>query len=139
MPNPVKGEVPLKLSDGREFVLTMDFEALVEAEGASNLPLPQLMAKAALGFVGAQRTLLFGALHRNHPEITVEDCSAIMLSEIDVATAALMKAIEAGFPAAKAAGGKEGANPPGPTSGRSGAKRASSPKPSGAKPRGRSR
>lgn len=135
MPNPIKGEVPLKLSDGRDFVLVMDFEALVEAESASNLPLPQLMARAGLGFVSAQRTLLYGALRRNHPDLTLEDCSAIMLTEIEKVTEALTKAMEAGFPEAKKSEDKDGANPPGKTSGGNGAKSAKTTKPSGGKRR----
>ena len=74
--NPVKGEVPLKLSDGREFVLVLDFEALVEAESAYGKPLAQVMADAATGFVGATRALLYGALRAKHPAVTRPHSSA---------------------------------------------------------------
>lgn len=134
--NPVKGEVPLTLSDGREFILVMDFEALVEAEGAAGQPLPNLMAQASLGFVGAQRSLLFGALRRHHSGVTLAECSEIMLSEINAAAPALTAAIEAAFPEAKE--GKDGKNPPGKTSGANGAKPDSTRKPSGKSRRPRS-
>ena len=32
MANPVKGEAPLVLSDGREFTLVLDMEAMLSAE-----------------------------------------------------------------------------------------------------------
>lgn len=140
MANAVKGEVSLKLPDGRSFVLVADFEALVEAESAANVPLPELMAKAGLGFIAAQRLLLLGVLRRHQPEITVEECSALLLQHLDLTSAALIKALELGFPDAKE--GKKGANPPrapaGKSSGASGAKRASTRKASGMPPRARS-
>src|SRR3546814_3437222 len=52
--NRLKGEAPLKLSDGREFVFHLDFDALVEAEQAYGKPLPRLMADASQGYVGAE-------------------------------------------------------------------------------------
>lgn len=138
MANAVKGQVELKLPDAREFILVADFEALVEAESAANMPLPELMAKAGLGFISAQRSLLYGALRRHHPDVTLEDCSALLLQHLDLTAAALIKALEAGFPDAKE--GKKGANPPraGKTSGSSGAKLASTQTPSGKQPRAHS-
>lgn len=135
--NPIKGEAPLKLSDGREYVLTLDFEALVEAEQAYGKPLPKLMADASVGFMGAVRALLFGALRAHHPDITAVETAEIIMSDFDAVGEALQAATQNGFP--KAEGKKSGnARPAGKTSGRNGAKPASTRKPSGARPRARS-
>jgi hypothetical protein len=128
MANPVKGEVPLGLSDGRVFVLVMDMEALVEAETAYGKPLQQVMADASKGFIGASRALLFGALRAKHPDVTLREASAMFMSDPDAAGEALTAAVEAGFPDAKAsAEGKarakpRGSLPSGKISGRSGVK-----------------
>jgi hypothetical protein len=130
MPNPIKGEVPLKLDDGREFVLVLDMEALVEAEAAYGRPLARMMADAQLGFVGAIRAMLFGALRYKHPETTLRDASTLFAEHPDAISDALEAATEAAMPTSE---GKEGANPPpvGKNSGPSGAKPARNPKPSG--------
>lgn len=135
--NPLKGEAPLKLGDGREFIFQLDFEALVEAEQAYGKPLPRLMADASQGYVGAVRALLLGGLRRHHPDFTADDATAIILTDFDAVATGMMAAVEAAFPKAE---GKESGNAgrTGATSGRDGAKRASTPKPSGSKPRARS-
>ena len=120
--NPVKGEVPLKLSDGREFVLVLDFEALVEAESAYGKPLAQVMADAATGFVGATRALLYGALRAKHPAVTLRDASALFLEHSDEVSAALEKAATAAIPDKASAEGNVGKPRRGKTSGASGAK-----------------
>lgn len=122
MANPVKGEVPLRLSDGRAFTLVLDFEALVQAESAYGKPLSQTMADASAGFVGALRALLYGALQANHPGVSLREASEIYLTNADAVTTALTEAGNAAMPTSKGDG--EGANPPGKNSGRSGAKRA---------------
>src|SRR5213595_2861188 len=137
MPNPVKGEVALQLSDGREFVLVMGFEALVAAETSYGKPIAELMKDAARGFLGASRAILFGALQARHPELTAGDAAAMLMSDSDAVTDALTAATEAAFPPAE---GKKGVNPPqaGKTSGASGARSAKTTTGSGAKPRARS-
>ncbi len=124
MSNPIRGETPLKLGDGREFTLVLDFEALVEAESAYGKPLAVLMSDAGAGFVGASRALLFGALRTKHPGVSLRDASAILQTDGDTVGTALTLAADAAFPDAGKAEGKEGKNPPGRASGRSGAKRA---------------
>ena len=137
MPKPVKGEVPLSLNDGREFVLVLDFEALVEAESAYGKPLALMMNDAKAGFVGAVRAMLYGALRAHHPDITLREASALFIGHTDEVTAALEGAAEAAMPDASAEG-----NAPSPrrgkTSGGSGAKPGSSRKRSGKQPRARS-
>jgi hypothetical protein len=136
--NPIKGEAPLVLSDGRTYTVVLDFEALVEAETLYGKPLPTLMADAAIGFVGAVRALLFGALRARHPDITAVDTAQIIMTDFDAVGAALQGATDNGFP--KAEGKKPGnARPAGKTSGRNGAKQGSTQNPSGARPRARSR
>lgn len=162
--NPLKGETPLRLSDGREFTLVLDHEALIQAgtaygQGIKRLfrdlqplrnedgspaldedgsPLPGPHSEAAL------RALLFGALTAKHPRATLRDASEIMFADMD----AVGEAIQV---AGKASGlmgddGKEGGREtPDPqttglgiNSGASGAKPDSNPKPSGGKRRARS-
>lgn len=134
MVNHLKGEAPLKLSDGREFVFLLDFDALVEAESAYGKPLPRLMADASQGYVGAVRALLLGGLRRHHPDFTTDEATAIILTDFDAVATGMMAAVEAAFP--KSEGREPGnAGRTGMTSGRAGAKRASTPKPSGGKRR----
>lgn len=132
MANAIRGEVPLNLSDGRNLVLVMDMEALVEAEAAYGKPMAGMMADAGAGFVGASRALLYGSLRTKHPETTLRDASAIMASDGEAAAKALSAAVEVGFPKASP-GGNDLAQPQaGKTSGGSGAKRGSSRTTSGA-------
>lgn len=134
MVNHLKGEAPLKLSDGREFVFLLDFDALVEAESAYGKPLPRLMADASQGYVGAVRALLLGGLRRHHPDFTTDEATAIILTDFEAVATGMMAAVEAAFP--KAEGKKPGnAGQTGPTSGRAGVKQASTRKPSGSKRR----
>lgn len=137
--NPIKGKVPLTLKDGREFTLVLDMEAFVEAETAYGKPMPELMAAANAGFVGASRALLYGALKACHPQITLRDASSLFLTDAEAIGPALDAAAAAAFPD-RAEGGEPGNPPrPGKPSGSSGAKPASNQKRSGAKPRARSR
>lgn len=125
--NVVKGEVPLKIRGGREFVLVLDFEALVAAEAAYAKPLAQLTVDAAAGFVGALRAMLFGALLRHQPGTTLADAAAIFQADALAVHAALTAAGEAAYPPADAAEDREPGKAPraprGTRSGRSGAKR----------------
>lgn len=126
MPNPLLGETPLALSDGRELVLVLDFEALIEAEAAYGKPMAALMADALTGFIGASRAILYGALRAKHPEIGLREAGAMLASDGAAVEAALDAASAAAYP--EAAEGGDKANPPpasapaGSSSGRSGAK-----------------
>ena len=125
MANPVKGEVPLNLSDGRSLTLVMDMEALVEAETAYGKPMAQMMQDAGQGFVGASRALLYGALRAKHPQLQLREASEMFATDGEAVAEAIGTAVERAFP--EVAGGKESANPlprRGKTSGGSGAKRA---------------
>lgn len=137
MPNPLKGEVSLSL-DGREFILVLDHEALIEAEALYRKPLPQLMADATLGFAGACRALLYGALRAHHRDVTPGQATAMFVENMDDVGNALAAAAEAGFPKSE---GKDDKNPPprGTNSGASGAKPAKKPKPSSGQRRARTR
>lgn len=140
--NPLKGETPLAIGDGedaREFILVLDHEALIAAEAAYRKPMAQMMAEASLGFVGAARAMLFGALRANHPKVTLAECGQMMLEHGEAVSEALGAAAEAAFPkSAKAEGREPGKAPAGKSSGRNGAKRGSTPKRSSARPRARS-
>lgn len=125
MPNPVKGEVALKVDD-RELTLVFDMDALVRAEDAYGQPLPVLLERVQRGFFGAIRVLFWAAMQRHQPGTAMDEVDVI-LTEHSEALEAMLKAYEKAMPAE----GKKGANPPGKTSGGNGAKRAKQPKRSG--------
>lgn len=122
--NPVKGETPLVLKDGREFTLVLDMEAMLSIEDATGKPLPKVMAQAGEGFMSATAAIAQAAFARHHPDITRSDVLQIMQSDADALTDALGKAADAAFPQAQAGNGKapKAKTPRGKTSGRSGAK-----------------
>lgn len=130
MVNPVKGEVPLVLGDGQEFVLVMDWEALIEAESAYGKPMQQLMSDATNGFVGASRSLLYGAMRAKHPRATQQDATRILFQEGEIVREALTEAINLAFPSTEGKG--MAAGQAGKISGANGAKPVSSRKRSGA-------
>lgn len=122
--NKVKGETPLVLSDGREFTLVLDMEAMLSVEDSTGKPLPKVMAQAGEGFMSATAAIAQAAFARHHPEVTRSDVLGIMQSDSDALTDALGKAADAAFPKAEEGNAKAPkANQRGKTSGRSGAKR----------------
>lgn len=123
MANPVKGEAPLVLTDGRRFKLVLDMEALVEAESAYGKPVQVLMEDAKQGFIGATAALLQGALAL-HNRVSRADALEMIRVDAPAVTEALTAAVEAAF-AKQSASGNGGAQPAkaaGKRSGRSGAK-----------------
>jgi hypothetical protein len=139
MTNPLKGETPLVLADGREFTLVLDFEALLGVETTLGKPLPQAMAMAAQGFMSAVAAIAQAAFARHHPEVTRADVLAILQTDGKALEAALAKASDAAFPKPAAAGNAPAPRPGGKTSGPSGAKRGSSRTTSGGQRRAASR
>lgn len=140
------GETPLTI-DGRDYVLVLDHEALIEAEAAHGVPLPLVLAQSSLGFVGATAALLFGALRAHHADVSLKDARRLVLENQDACGAAMELAAKAAFP--EKAEGKQKADPPkapgakrartGKRSGGNGVKQASSRKTSSARPRASSR
>lgn len=129
MTNPIKGEVPVRLSDGRELTLVLDMEALVAAEAAYGKPMSKLMADALEGFMGALGALMQGALARHQPRMTRGEALSLLTSDEGVVTEALGRAAEVAFPEVK--GGNVVAPPDGKNSGSSGSRRGSNRKASG--------
>ena len=121
MSNPLKGETPLKLADGREFKLVLDMEGLIQAESAYGKPLPQLMADMNGGFVGASAALLQGALAQRHPAITRSVAADMFRTDAEAVANALGAATQAAFPD-ESAEGKASPAPAGKRSGGNGAK-----------------
>lgn len=163
-PNPIKGEVPLKLSDGRVFTIVLDRAGLVKAAQAHTgrtkitkllsdiQPLVGGDGKVVLDEDGeplkdtipATCAMLYGAMDAYHPEVTLRDATNILLGDVDAVSQAISDAVELGFPDAKSGEDRETANPPLPSqnaksSGRNGVKPVSTRKPSGARPRASSR
>lgn len=127
MPNDLKGETPLVLSDGREFTLALDHEALLGVEQSYGKPLHKAMADAQEGFLSAVAAIAQAAFTRFHPNVTRGDIiKMVMSADRDAVTDALGVAAENAFsPPTKAPVGNAKSKParPGRTSGRSGAKR----------------
>lgn len=137
--NRLRGEVPLKLSDGRELMLVLDMEALIEAESAYGKPLPQLMVDMVNGFAGAGRAMLWGAFRARHPDVTLRQAGEMFVTDSDAINASLEQATLASFPEPdEQAGDRQGENPPGKPSGANGAKSTQTRKPSSGKRPGRS-
>lgn len=138
MPPEFKSEAILELADGRKFTLTMNNAILFDAEQASGIPLPRLMAQAKMGFLGATRAFLFASLRPLHPDVSMEQASQMTLREYDTVDAALTVAMKRAFPDIEVEEGKQDSHPPKPrrgkNSGRNGAKSASSRKRSGEQP-----
>lgn len=145
MVNSIKGEVPLKLSDGREFVLVADHAGLLKAaqaySGTSKLQRLMKDMQPELDKAGkpkvdedgdpvkdtvpATAAFLFGLFDAHHPQITLRDATNMLLGEPDTVAEAITRAVDAGFP--DVVEGKESANPQetgraSKRSGRSGAK-----------------
>lgn len=126
MTNPLRGEATLDLGDDGKFLLVLDHEALIAAEGVFGRPIELLMLAFRDGMAGAHRAMLWGALRRHHSDVTVERATELVLANrvkvIDVLTAAVIASMPE-----KAEGKKPGnrkARRAGKSSGSSGAKRA---------------
>lgn len=145
--NPILGETPLDLADGRSFILVADHSALVEAAQAytgstklkklMNDMVPEIGADGKVlvdedgdpvkDTIPASVAFLFGLLRTHHPDITLRDAQNILLSDVDRVAQAISLAMDRGFPDAKPGSGKVGnepASPAGKNSGRSGVKQA---------------
>lgn len=122
--NPVLGEAALKLRDGRTFTLVLDFEAMVAAESAYGKPIAQTLDDADKGFLGATRSLLFGTLRAHHPDVTLQDATAIYVGNGNEVVSAL-EAASAASRAKRAEDKEPGKARPrrGKSSGSNGAKR----------------
>jgi len=133
MSNSIKGEVPLRLADGREFTLVFDMEALIEAEGAYGKPLQVVLSDAEEGFMGDIRAMLYGALRSRHPDVQLKDVSSLLADNTEAITKALTEAHKASQPSTTGASAEGNVSPQvGKNSGVSGAKRGSTRKASGA-------
>lgn len=124
MANPVKGETPLVLSDGREFTLVLDMEAMLSVEDATDKPLAKVMQRASEGFMSAIAAIAQAAFARHHPEVTRADVLAMITEDQAALDDALSRASEAAFPQDKAGNAKapKPKTQRGKSSGRSGAK-----------------
>lgn len=90
----------LKLADGREYSLLIDYEAMIAAESVYGKPLPKLTADLAAGYVGAVRAMVYGALTAKHPDITPAAATAMLDTDAEAVGTALALAVDA-FSAAR--------------------------------------
>lgn len=147
MANPVKGETPLVLSDGRAFTLVADHAALVKAAQAhsGSTKLQRLMhdmqpeldedgdpvldddGDPVKDTMPATAAFLYGLFDAHHPEVTQRDALNMLLAEQERVSEAIGHAVENGMLGEKATEGNakapKGKTPRGRTSGRSGARR----------------
>lgn len=144
--NPVKGETPLVLSDGREFTLVADHAALAKAAqqytgttkfrklfadmqpllGADGTPLLDEDGDPVKDTLPATAALLFGLLDAHHPGVTMREAWNMLMSDSDAVGEAIGEAVRLGFPDAEPGSAEGNAKAPprrGKSSGRSGAKR----------------
>lgn len=136
--NPLLGEAPLKLKDGRQLVLVLKFSGLVAAEQAYCQPLHILGLHVAAGYAGAYVAMLYGALRKHHDEIDYDEAAEIFAANDEAVRKALTKADRLAYPD-PTGDRKPGNRRPGNSSGRNGAKPGSTRKASGTKPRAASR
>lgn len=120
MANPVKGETPLVLADGREFTLVLDMEAMLSIEDETGKPLPQVMKMAQEGFMTAMAAIARAAFQRSHPDTTRADVLEILRTDQEALAEALGSAAEHAFPQDRKAG-NVGKRQAGKSSGGSGA------------------
>lgn len=121
--NPVIGETPLELSDGRKFTLVLGMRALAIAEGVYGKPAQAITQDSSLGYVGALGALLYGALKKHQPLIDLDEATDMLGADIAAIRAALDEAAALGFGKGdKEAGNAPKSRPRGKTSGASGAK-----------------
>ena len=138
--NPLRGEATLDLGDDGLLTLVFDYEAMIVAEATYGQPIGVVSDHADRGFVGALRAMLFGTTRAHHSDLTLADVTEIFFHHAAAAKAALDAAAKNSMPAPVQGEERDAARPrsAGTSSGRSGAKPGSTPKPSSARPRGRS-
>lgn len=110
MANPHRGEVPLRIGD-RVYTLRCGNNALAELEEAIGVPVPQLWQRWSDGVVGIRelRAMLWAFARGAHRKLTLEDAGNLLdEAGTEPVTAALLKALQLGFPSA---GNGDGADP----------------------------
>lgn len=117
MSNSVKGQTPLKLADGREFVLVLDMEAMLHVEETTGKPLPKVVKMAQEGFMTAIAAIAQAAFSRHHPELARAQVLEMLRTDASVLEKALGDATQAAFP--KAEVGKVPKGKPRPPAGKS--------------------
>ena len=117
MANQVKGEATVRLGDGRELTLCLDFDALCAIEEVLDRPIVEIfdeLERAASAAksprLGTVRALVYGGLRKHHPEITLTEAGDLVANNVSALSQGLSKAQAGGAPRAKAEG-KKGANP----------------------------
>lgn len=130
MANSVKGEVALKLSDGREFTMCFDFDSRVAAEDEAGIPFHQIGERAQVGFQKFTRILIWAGLQKHQPEMSLHDVGVLLDEHGKDFVQAAERASKEAAPQEKEStsgnGGKAGkraGRPVTKSSGRSGAKR----------------
>jgi len=81
MPNPLKGEATVALSDGRELKLVCQFDELCAIEAEMAMPLPRVLLELAESGLRAQMAALSQCLKREQPELKRSDIPAIILGK----------------------------------------------------------
>lgn len=96
MANPLRGQSELA-ANGHVYKLALNFNALVEAEAASGLLLPELLRQLQGGGGVALRATLWAALQEYQDVTLVEVSEIIATAGVKQSLAALEKAVEGAF------------------------------------------
>lgn len=108
MANAVLGEVDFPVGD-EVYTLVLDFNALCEAEGI----IGDLTGDGSLTRLSAVRAMMWAALLRHHPDLTLSDVGDLIgKGGFDKAAEALAKAQKLSDMVSKGGDGKAAARPP---------------------------
>jgi len=97
MANKVFGEAMLTLADGRELTMRFDFGALCEAEDAADKGTEAIMKEMASGGarLSTARAMLYGGLRHYHPDVTLDECGDLLMSDGSAVSKAMGDAMQA--------------------------------------------
>lgn len=106
--NPLQGEISFETQDGKTWVAVYDIAAVCAMEDALDRPAIQIMAQIGMGRVSFTRMGLWVGLRRNHPKLTLDQVSAIMMQIKDRGAADIVsEGVRAAFPKPEDADGDE--------------------------------
>lgn len=121
-----KGEASLDIEGVGSFTLALPFGSRAAAEEKSGLPFHELGERAQRGFHGAIATIVWAALRKHHPDVSMEDVEGLLDDHAEAFSDAVHRAAADASPKSAAGNGKatKRAKPRATkSSGRSGAKR----------------
>ena len=125
MANAVKGETSLDIEGVGSYVLALPFGSRAAAEEKAGVPFHEIGERAQRGFHSAIATIVWAALIKHQPDMTIEDVEVLLDDHAEAFTEAVQRAAGAAEIQQKPGNAKapKAKSQAGKTSGRSGAKR----------------